>query len=757
VEAEMTEHQKSSQKWYDRFTVAQRLMAVGALTALAVVLAGLVHNRAMASLEKIDAEMFTLSKSMEELDGLAEQSKWQYAEGLQLASGSKDIAEDYVALDQQNRETIARLKKRMPTEALQQQAAQYESLFHDFEKNIADYAAQKRLLGLTEKQGLRGKLRDAVHKIEHHLKKLGGDKKMISMLMMRRHEKDFIIRVHAKYINELQEEADHFRELLAASTALSAADRQAMQRELTTYTDSFNAYATKRIDMINMQRNFTQLFTRNLLPLIEKMDAGLKAQIDAKRVEVKDIHDHQALQFWSISMGLLLIVLLLLYVIIQSILSPLRQVAAAMDALDDGDTSVDLDVHMGGTIGTVVEAYGKLKETSKQAFQLQRIVETSPAATMLANTSDLTISYVNPAALRLFRTIEDFLPCRADELVGKCIDIFHKNPAHQRQFLASKSNLPAKSHFIAAGRHIEFEAFAIDDNQGDWVAIMVNWTDVTERQELANEFESGVGSVVNEIIDFGNRMQEASQTLSAMAEQSSAQAESVSSSAQEASSNVVTVASASEELSASIAEITRQVREAVDISHQAVAEATKTNETVGSLSSASEQIGEVIRVITDIAEQTNLLALNASIEAARAGDAGRGFAVVAGEVKELANQTARATEQISEQISHIQEQSTDAAGAIGNISEIIERMNTINQAISAATEEQNEATREIAQSVQYASDATHRASEEIGGVSNAAEETGRAATDVLSVAEQLSEKGGELSQRVADFLGELRR
>jgi len=195
----------------------------------------------------------------------------------------------------------------------------------------------------------------------------------------------------------------------------------------------------------------------------------------------------------------------------------------------------------------------------------------------------------------------------------------------------------------------------------------------------------------------------------------------------------------------------------VDISHQAVDEANKTNETVGSLSSASEQIGEVIRVITDIAEQTNLLALNASIEAARAGDAGRGFAVVAGEVKELANQTARATEQISEQISHIQVKSTDAASAIGNISEIIERMNGINQAIAAATEEQNEATREISRSVQYASDATHRASEEIGGISESAEETGRAAAGVLSVAEQLSEKGGELSKRVTDFLGELRR
>jgi len=747
----------NNHKWYDRFSVAQRLAAVGCLTAIAVVMVGLVHNNTIAALEKIDAKLNMLSKTMEVVDGMSEKMKWQDALALKLLSGSKSLGADYNAVMDKNRTAVMTLKSDLPTDQLRQNAVAFGMALTAFDERVRAYAADKEAMGLSEKEGLRGKLRDDVHAMERRLKAVGGDKKMISMLLMRRHEKDFIIRGTEKYLHQHAAEVKHFRQLLDASTALNADVRRELDSNLTTYVASLHAYAKKRMDLDKIRQQETSIFDEQLLPELKTMDTGLSATIDQERADVAQIHARQAWQFWGISMGLLVLILLLLYVIVRSILKPLHQVAEAMDALDDGDTSVDLDIQMAGEIGTVVHSYGKLQETSKQAFQLQRIVETTPAATMLANASDLTITYMNPAALALFRTIEDFLPCRADELVGKCIDIFHKDPSHQRRFLANKSNLPAQASFVANGHNIEFEAFALDNNAGEWVSIMVTWNDVTERQQMANDFEGNIGSVVSEIMDFGSRMQEASKTLSAMAEQATAQAEAVSSSAHEASSNVVTVASASEELSASIAEITRQVREAVEISHQAVDEANKTNETVGSLSSASEQIGEVIRVITDIAEKTNLLALNASIEAARAGDAGRGFAVVAGEVKELANQTARATEQISEQISHIQTQSTDAAGAISNISEIIERMNTINQAIAAATEEQNEATREIAQSVQYASDATHRASEDISGVSESAEETGRAAVEVLGVAGQLSDKGNELSQRVADFLGELRK
>ena len=742
-------------KWHEKITIAHRLTMIGGLTVIAVIIAGIIHTKTINDLEDVDVRTVSAGHLMERLDGLAEQIKWQDALALRITNGS-ELSQAYKDVNQENNDSLEVMVKKLPDAGMKEKASALQRSHTEFDRLVRRYGENNVAIGLSEKQGLRGALRTSVHQIEATFREIDSDKLMVSMLMLRRHEKDFLLRGADKYLQKHAAEASKLRSLLANAN-ISPEVKATVRTQLQQYQHDLKTLADKKLENITLRQQFAASFNDAMIPKLDALDEKLGGYIDGLRDEAKAIHDSQALEFWGFAMGTLTLIMLILWRIVLSILTPLRQIADSMDALDDGDVTRDLNIRMAGVIGTMVESYNKLKLTVDEAFQLKAVVEASPQATMLGDAKTLDVTYMNPAAVELFRTVQSGLPCRADEIVGKNIDIFHKNPAHQRSMLASDANLPHHAAFVVADHNIEFDAYPIYNPQGDFVSVMVSWNDVTERQELANDFEHNVGSVVGEIMDFGTRMQEASQTLSAMAEQSTAQAESVSGSAQEASSNVVTVASASEELSASIAEITRQVREAVEISHQAVDEANKTNETVGSLSSASEQIGEVIRVITDIAEQTNLLALNASIEAARAGDAGRGFAVVAGEVKELANQTARATEQISEQISQIQSQSTDAAGAIGNIGEIIQRMNTINQAIAAATEEQNEATREIAQSVQYASDATHRASEEIGGVSESAEETGRAAVEVLGVAGQLSEKGGDLSQRVSDFLGELRK
>lgn len=269
-------------------------------------------------------------------------------------------------------------------------------------------------------------------------------------------------------------------------------------------------------------------------------------------------------------------------------------------------------------------------------------------------------------------------------------------------------------------------------------------------------FERGVLSSLENLAAAATEMRATSQSMSATAEQTSAQATSVASAAEQASANVQTVAAASEELSSSVAEIGRQVTQSTKIAGQAVDEAGHTNTIVQGLSQAAQKIGDVIKLITAIAEQTNLLALNATIEAARAGDAGRGFAVVASEVKSLANQTAKATEEIAAQVGAMQGATSEAVQAIKSIGGTIGTINKIATTIASAVEEQGAATQEIARNVQQAAQGTGQVSSNIVGVNQAAAETGTAANQVRGAAEKLGTQAAILRADVDKFLANIR-
>ena len=273
-----------------------------------------------------------------------------------------------------------------------------------------------------------------------------------------------------------------------------------------------------------------------------------------------------------------------------------------------------------------------------------------------------------------------------------------------------------------------------------------------ERLRMAEQFETSVGSVVETVSAAATEMQTTAQSVSATAEQTSKQSTNVAAAAEEASTNVQTVASASEELSSSISEISRQVSQSTQIAGAAVIEVDSANEKVQGLADAAQKIGEVVALITDIADQTNLLALNATIEAARAGEAGKGFAVVASEVKNLANATAKATEEISAQIGGIQGATEEAVQAIGSIGGIINQINEISSAIAAAVEEQGAATQEIARNVEQAAQGTTEVSSNISQVTQAASETGSSATQILDAAGEMSRQSGTLQGEVDKFL-----
>ncbi len=275
-------------------------------------------------------------------------------------------------------------------------------------------------------------------------------------------------------------------------------------------------------------------------------------------------------------------------------------------------------------------------------------------------------------------------------------------------------------------------------------------------EQIAGDFERSVTGIVRSVSTAAAGMQTTAQSMTATASDASARAATVSSASQLSSDNVGTVASAAEELSSSVAEISRQVARSSEIASKAVSDAERTNATVGALSTGAEKIGEVVKLIHSIAAQTNLLALNATIEAARAGDSGRGFAVVASEVKALANQTAKATEEISSQVAAMQASTSEAVASIGGITETISQMSEITLSISTAVEQQGGATREIAKNIQSVAAGSNEISSHIGGVTTAAAATGKAASEVLANARELDAQSGRLRSAVDEFLGKVR-
>jgi methyl-accepting chemotaxis protein len=399
-----------------------------------------------------------------------------------------------------------------------------------------------------------------------------------------------------------------------------------------------------------------------------------------------------------------------------------------------------------------------LRGVMRQTFIQSQMIEQLPVGVMTAEPDgDFRLTYLNAEARKILETVKTSIRIPLDELLGQPIDVLDQGSQRQRDLVADPANLPHHTRMTLGSETLDLRISATYDRDGAYAGPVLTWRSVTGQAQLVHQFEQSVGAIANTVAGAADGMRQAALEMRESAIAAGERTLAVSTASDLASQNVSTAAAGAEEVAVSVAEIARQVAESAHIAGSAVAEAEATDASVSRLSEAADRISAVVRLIGDIAGRTNLLALNATIEAARAGEAGKGFAVVAGEVKNLATQTAKATQEIGGQIAAMQQATGHAVTALRSISTTIQRMNEIATIIAGSVEEQGAATQSIAQAVQQAAAGTAEVNSNIAAVTHVVDETGTRAGGVVAAATEMTGQAAMLKNEVERFLVAVQR
>ncbi|MCG6207844.1 methyl-accepting chemotaxis protein [Rhodopseudomonas sp. HC1] len=536
--------------------------------------------------------------------------------------------------------------------------------YQEYDEHFGRLAAAQVRLGLTENLGLENGLRTSVREIEAALGNLDEPRLTATLLMMRRHEKDFMLRRNAKYVEDMKKRAAQFSAELAASD-LPAATKAALAAKLVAYQRDFAGWVGDAQVIAEAEAAMVKSF-RAVEPVFNRVGAAIREAEERAQAAAALARQTTTLRMEIAILLIILAVGVLGLLIGRSVARPLRGLTGGLKELGAGNFDVVLPgLDRTDEIGDMAQAVESFKVLAQRKAQAE------------------------------------------------------------------------------AEAKAEQDRLAAEQRKRDM-------------HRLADQFEQAVGEIVETVSSASTELEASATTLTDTAQHAQQFTTLVASASEEASTNVQSVASAAEEMSSSVNEISRQVQESARIAAEAVSQAQETNERVSHLSEAAARIGDVVELINTIASQTNLLALNATIEAARAGDAGRGFAVVASEVKALAEQTAKATEQISQQVGSIQGATDQSVTSIRGIGTTIARMSDIAATIASAVEEQGAATQEISCNVHHAAEGAHQVSVNIVEVQRGAGETGSASAQVLTAAHSLSHDSTRLKDEVARFLRTVR-
>jgi methyl-accepting chemotaxis protein len=562
----------------------------------------------------------------------------------------------------------------------------------------------------------------------------------------------------------INESAAKVEEAFDRLTESSAAD-QALDATVTEWRGVWREYHSTRTDQIipalaskelaKAQRLADGVNAERAMKMNHLLEELMKQQDERASALVgkaKKNYQRMVALFIGLTTGALVLGVGLAGFMGRAIANPLHAMAEAAQKIAAGNLSVEVTSTSQDEAGVLARSFGAMVAGLRQAdaqrtrmAQLTALVENAPINLLLAD-QDLKMTYMNPASDRTFRSLAHVLPVPPNQMLGQCIDVFHQDPDRARRILADPKNLPHTVQVHLGDEVLNLTVNAIFDDKQIRIGSMVSWSVATAEARL----KQSISQMAESVAAASEELSASSRQLQTNSEEATRQAGAVSAASEQTDQNVQSVATAAEEMTATIKEISKNVQEATRVTAQAVQISEGTNRTIGKLGESSAEIGKVIKVITSIAQQTNLLALNATIEAARAGEAGKGFAVVANEVKELAKETAKATEEIGRKIEAIQADTQGAVTAIGEIGAVIGQINEIATTIAGAVEEQAATTTEISRSVAEAARGTGEVVGNIAGVETASRNTTEGAANVLAASQSLAKMAGELRALVGE-------
>ena len=546
---------------------------------------------------------------------------------------------------------------------LVRQIASIIEMFSSYERHFASIVSVQKELGLNESSGLEGALRASIEAIERKLNDFDDPRIEVAMLMMRRHELDFMLSHDPRYGEAMKKGAIEFERSLV-SAPFPPLVKQDLAQKLQAYQRDFFAWMDAATVLANEQKATLEAYEA-IDPVIEAVLKALERTRDEAETDYAASRRSVSMQAGFAIPLITLCVVILGAFVARSISRPIVRMTEAMTELANGNTRI------------VPPGVGRRDEVGAMA-----------------------------SAVQVFR-----------------------------------------DNMIEAERLRTEQTEAEKRASGEKRATL---------HTFANEFQTAVGNVVDLVSSASTELEAAAQTLTKTAGTTQTLSKNVAGASDQASENMQSVAAATEQLAASVGGIMRQVQESSKIAADAVRQAQQTDARMSALSKASARIGEAVKIISAIAEQTNLLALNATIEAARAGDAGKGFAVVAAEVKALASQTAKATDEIGQQIAGIQTATQESVAYSQEINTTINRISEISSMIASAIEQQGAAMQGIARNVQQAASRTTQVASNITEVNRGASETGSASAQVLSSAQGLSTESVRLKSEVEKFLARVR-